>query len=270
MMIQLKPDEHDRIVRHMYTNFGVDLRQKQFLIESKISVACFKRQITSFAEYWQRLCGNSAESEEMRQELIDMLTTHYSYFYREEAHFNLLRQLLQDRVLPRQYPLSAWCAGCASGQEAYTLAMVLEEARQQGFLAGDYTVTGSDISAPSVAQAMRGHYPLADYVRLPEAWRKQYCFLVPGGCEVRRSLRDKVTFQQANLLDPTRPAGPFDFIFCRNVMIYFDEASCQRLLDRLRAALLPGGYLFLGHTEIFNEIAGFTYVMPAVYRKAGE
>ena len=269
-MIKLSSVEFELVAQMMYKQYGIDLRKKEYLVDSKLSVLCFLRHSPSFAEYWQLQNQIGPDGTAMRLELIDALTTHYTYFYREESHFKSLSGLIADGALPvHKTQLSAWCAGCSSGQEAYTLAMALEEARCQGILCQLWHVDGSDISEKSLETARKGAYAMADYVRLPKTWQQLFCFMSPKGFEVKRTLRDNVTFRQENLLAPAAMLAQYDLIFCRNVLIYFDKESTQKLLDRLSASLVPGGYLFLGHTEIFDHLPGFDYVMPAVYQKAG-
>lgn len=267
-MLELNTEEKALIVSYMYARCGIDLTGKDYLIASKVSVECFKLRINTFQEFWLRLSGTGAEAAELQQRLVDVLTTSYSYFYREEDHFKVLTDLVEEGKMPQSnQTLRGWCAGCAGGQEAYTLAMTLTTAANAGILQVPFKITASDVSKRALEQARKGHYPLADYVRLPESWRKAFCFIVPGGCEIRKSIRDVVNFKQENLLHPSEEEQGFDFIFCRNVLIYFNKESINQVIKVFRHALNPGGYLFLGHTEIFNELAGFNYLQPAVYQK---
>lgn len=267
-MLELNAEEKALVVSYMYTRCGIDLSDKDYLIASKVSVECFKLRINTFHEFWLRLSGTGAEAVALQQRLIDVLTTSYSYFYREEDHFKVLAKLVENGEIPKPgQPLRGWCAGCAGGQEAYTLAMTLTTAVNTGSLQAPFRITASDVSTRALEQARKGHYPMADYVRLPESWRKAFCFIVPGGCEIRKSIRDVINFKQENLLHPSEEEQGFDFIFCRNVLIYFNKESIKQVINVFWHALNPGGYLFLGHTEIFNELDGFSYLHPAVYQK---
>ena len=268
-MLELSTEEKALVVSYMYTRCGIDLKTKEYLVASKVGLECFKRHIGSFQEFWLKLSGHDAEAATLQQCLIDVLTTSYSYFYREEDHFEILTDLLAQGKLPMQGQdlLQGWCAGCAGGQEPYTLAMSLAAAARTGKLHTAYRITASDVSSKAIAQAKKGHYAMSDYVRLPEPWRKAFCFVVQWGCEIRKDIRDKVVFHQENLLQPQIADEYYDFVFCRNVLIYFDKDSSRKLLGILRRTLHPGGYLFLGHTEIFNEVPGFQYLAPAVYQK---
>lgn len=270
-MTKLSPEENALVAKYIYDKCGINLLGKAFLVESKIAVECFLLKIATFAEYWQRLNGTGSEAQRLQQRLLDALTTSYTYFYREETHFDYLTKLLSEKQLPiHKTALRGWCAGCANGQEAYSLAMALEAATTLGQLNVPYSIVGSDISQKAIKAARLAQYSMSDYVRLPEAWRKAYCFLLPNGCEIRRQLREKVEFRQENLVAPAALLRHYDFIFCRNVLIYFDEASTKRLINTLRQCLAPGGYLFLGHTEIFQKLPGFELVTTAVYKKVSE
>lgn len=266
-MIKLTDAEFGVITKYIFDTCGIDLSGKRFLVESKISTGCFVRHIDSFADFWKRL-DTGTEAGELQQWLVDMLTTNYSFFYREAEHFEFLEKLLLDKQLPiHRTQMDIWCAGCAKGQEAYSLAMLMEENRRKFLMKVPYRIVASDISKNAIEAAGIGKYSLADYVRLPEEWRTKYFHLLPRECEVKQVLRRCIEFRVENILEPKPQARRFDAVFCRNVMIYFNKQTCDKLLSVFYERLVPGGYLFLGHTEIFNHIAGFDYVMPAVYKK---
>ena len=270
-MIKLTDAEYELIMQYIYKHCGIDLSKKKFLVESKISTGCFIRHIDSFSEFWQRLSVSGEEGREMQQWLIDTLTTNYSFFNREADHFALMRTLIKNDQLPVHHTFfRIWCAGCAKGQEAYSLAMVFEDAFQSGLLEVPYSIVASDISQQAIKEALIGKYDMADYVRLPADWKAKYCYLLFKECEIKPFLRKKVEFRIENILAPVNLNNHrYDAIFCRNVMIYFDDQTCKKLLKIFYDRLVPGGYLFLGHTEIFDHISGFTYIEPAVYKKVG-
>lgn len=267
-MNKLSEEQFLQIVHYMYTYCGIDLHDKRFLVESKILVACFRLHLKSCAEFFDLLHG--PQRLDMEHLLVDLLTTNHTYFYREEAHFKLVEELISAGELPVQKKsLSCFCAGCSTGQEPYTLAMCLEQCSALGLLKVPYHIMATDVSEHAVQQAQRGHYKLADYVRLPKLWQQSYCYLLPGGFEVKQALRQKVTFKLGNLLDLGSAFSNFDLIFCRNVLIYFDLNSRQKVAQNLQAALLNDGYLFIGHTEMLPVQQGLSYQGPSVYKKAG-
>lgn len=259
-----------QVQKFMNQTCGISLKNKEYLINSKLGFLFFARKISSFAEFWKQMMKSDDEGMEMRQDVVDALTTNYSYFYREEEHFHYLQKLLWNHKLPHSPDgiCRAWSAGCSSGQEAYNIAMLLEDAQALKLLPGPYEVRGSDVSKKVIGMARNGRYNTADYVRLPEHWRNRYTWRLPEGCEVKKHLRDRVKFQVESVLNPVSPRL-YHFIFCRNMIIYLDEESTRRAIDTFRKCLLPGGYLFLGHTEILNDLPGFTYLVPSIYQKKG-
>jgi chemotaxis protein methyltransferase CheR len=201
--------------------------------------------------------------------LIDVLTTNKTSFFREPKHFELLR----DRLIPELYapgrPLRVWSAGCSSGEEAYTLAMVFD--MELGTDA-NVRILATDISARMLARARQGLYPEESLGTVPAAPRLRYfrCVRTAGAraYEVSPRLRARVRFARLNLMDDWPMRGRFDLICCRNVMIYFDRPTRQQLVDRFWSLLAPGGYFLAGHSESFAALEhGFEYVQPAVYRR---
>ncbi len=191
---------------------------------------------------------------------------------REPKHF----EFLLDRILPEIRPewgrssYRIWSAGCSSGEECYTLAMLLQDYADRGGWLPAFDVLGTDISENMVRKAAAGRYPVRELEKLPVLWQRKYCRTDADSLHFTLcpQIREKVRFRVMNLLKPTVGIGQYDLILCRNVMIYFDEASRKKLIDKLYQALRPNGYLFVGHTELLprnHEL--FEYVCPAVYRK---
>jgi chemotaxis protein methyltransferase CheR len=223
----------------------------------------------TFEAYLARVRGDARELAEM----IDLLTTNKTSFFREAAHFDYLR----DRLLPAlgPGPLRIWSAGCSSGEEPYTVAMVVREA--WGALASrDVKILATDISRRVLATAAAGVYPEALLGEVPPEllrrhWTRAEASGVRGaapGWRAGDGLRSLVTFAPLNLMGAWPMRGPFQAIFCRNVMIYFDKATQQALVNRYYDLLAPGGHLFVGHSESLSALSHrFTYVQPAVYRR---
>lgn len=247
---------------------GNDFGDKGLLVSSKMTMLCARLGYRHFYELWDDLSKTSIASAQLRQQVIDELTTSYSYFYREKAHFDLLARLVASGELPAgPGGLRVWSAGCATGEEAYNIAMTLEDARAADPLrAAAYEVVGSDISSEAIEAAERGRYDLANVARLPPHWRKLYCVRSGHHFDISASLRSHVEFRRENVFAP-RPDAPFDVVMCRNMLIYFDRASKERFLKLVRGRVRPGGYLFLGHTEIMGELDGFSYIEPSIWRR---
>jgi chemotaxis protein methyltransferase CheR len=200
--------------------------------------------------------------------LVDALTTNKTSFFREPKHFELLRERLLAELWVPGRPLRVWSAGCSSGEEAYTLAIVLAEELGSD---GDARILATDISARMLAHARRGVYGEESLSAVPAISRLTYFRPVGGperAAEVGPRLRSMVRFAQLNLMDPWPMSGPFDLICCRNVMMYFTKETQQALVDRFWEMLVPGGYFFGGHSESFAALRHrFQYVQPAVYCK---
>jgi chemotaxis protein methyltransferase CheR len=201
--------------------------------------------------------------------MIDALATNHTAFLREPDHFTFLR----EQVLPpfsNRASLEIWSAACSTGEEVWTLAMVLNEAMPSRRI----SITATDISNKALDSAQAGEYPLDRCQGIPAAWLSRY--FVPGSgpaktYRVAPRIRAQAGFRRINLVEPFSWPHPFPVIFCRNVMIYFDRQTQEQLVGRLAASLEPGGYLFVGHAESLTRIShSLDYVRPAVYRKPGK
>jgi chemotaxis protein methyltransferase CheR len=223
--------------------------------------------LRSLAAYEDRLRDPIHATEE-RIQLFDLATTNKTDFFREPAHF----AFLTDQALPElargrdRWTCRLWCAGCSSGQEVYTLAMVLDDYRlaHPGF---DFEIVATDISTRILREAIAATYPVALTEPIPPALRQRYLMRGTGKrsgfMRVVPELRAKVQFRRLNFMDDHYPLGELDVVFFRNVMIYFDRATQKKVLERQCKLLRPGGYLFVGHTE---SVAGLD--VPLVLRSS--
>lgn len=268
--IKLTAGEFAQIVAFMRKTCGVDMSSKETFVNSKMNVLCAQLGYPRFYNLWDDAQGQTMAAAYLRQQIVDALTTSYSYFFREDQHFAYLRRLIESGELPLgPGPLRAWSAGCATGEEAYNIAMVLEDARRAGLLPSGYCVVGSDIASGAVETARVGRYDAADVARMPLHWRSGYCMRCGQGFEVKAVLRENVEFRMENVLTP-RFDAPYDVVFCRNMLIYFDKESIGQLCRVLRGLVRPGGYLLVGHTEILGDVDGFTYLEPSIWRRNGQ
>lgn len=219
----------------------------------------------SYGEYF-RLLSEGRQPQEA-QIALDLLTTNETYFFREEKHFALLR----DRILPERRPgkvFRIWSAACSSGEEPYSLAMLLADQ----LASAPWEILASDISTRVLERARSGHYAIERAAKIPAAYLKAYCLKGVGHQDgsflVERSLRARVDFRQINLNETLPAIGEFDVIFLRNVMIYFEAETKRRVVDRLAPKLRPGGYLVIGHSESLNGVSEeLRQICPSVYRK---
>ncbi len=255
---QLKDSDFDALARLARREFGLSLAvSKKPLVASRLSRRLRARRLAAFQDYLQ-LLDNPAEADE-RLELISALTTNVTSFFREAHHFETLRTEILPELVNRtstRRRVRLWSAGCSSGQEAFSIAMTLldawPEAPQQ-----DVRILATDIDPKIVARARQASYPAADGDTIPARLRRFWTVSGQGGNtqgsdaqgRVSDEVRSLVTFAELNLVGDWPFRGQFDAIFCRNVAIYFDKETQQRLWQRLAERLTPGGLLCIGHSE---------------------
>ncbi|MBI5766908.1 MAG: protein-glutamate O-methyltransferase [Verrucomicrobia bacterium] len=253
---------------------------------SRISLGPDKRELVS-ARLGKRLRATNAPSlgaycellqspgaEEELGNLIDAISTNHTFFFREQAHFDFLRQTILPEMSARarieRWPrFHVWSAACSSGEEPYSIAMTLAGALPTW----PWHIEATDISRRILARATAAIYPEEPVARLPAEVVKAHFQRGYGPQEgfyrIKPALRDRVDFHHLNLLEgEPRFTEPFQVIFCRNVMIYFDRPTQEELVQRLARRLVPGGYLLVGHSESLTHIRhGLRMVRPAIYQK---
>ncbi|MBT9777823.1 methyltransferase domain-containing protein [Clostridium sp. MCC353] len=268
-MIRLSDREFEYIVHYVKEIYGIALEKKRVLIECRLNRELDKCGADSFSAYFRMV--ERDKSGKMGEEMIHRLTTHYTYFLREPQHFDFIR----DKILPeveKNGPRECyyiWCAGCATGEECYTLAMVLKDYESSGGRLPPYQIVATDISEKVLEQARKGCYPVKEMKGFPVSWQKKYCTVLGDGTfRLDGSLREKIQFRNQNLQEAPHPVRKYDLVLCRNVMIYFDADVRQKIVRSLEDSLRKGGYLLVGHSELLSrgnttlECAG-----PAVYKK---
>lgn len=243
---------------------GISLADsKKMLVCSRLGKRLAHHGLSNFREYFQRIASGQLDNE--LQVAVDLLTTNETYFFREPRHFDFLR----DRILPelKGRQIRVWSAACSSGEEPYSLAMLLAD--QLGD--SGWEVLASDLSSRVLERARRGHYSMERTQHIPKPYLRRFCLKGVGAQDgtllVDRTLRRHVTFRQVNLNGPLPSVGIFDVIFLRNVLIYFDLETKTRVVARLAKHLRPGGYLIVGHSESLSHLPeGMFVVQPSVYR----
>lgn len=263
--VPLSEEDFERFRRFIHDRAGISLTpHKRQMVSSRLQRRLRHLGLRSFHAYLEHISEPSQDRE--RQHLVDLLTTNETYFYREPAHFEFL---LKD-ILPayRGSPMRVWSAACSSGEEVYTLAMVLAE----GLGMGDWRILGSDISSRMVEAARQGLYPLERAKRLPTDWLGKYCLKgvrsQVGNLLIDPRLKARVHLEQRNLKRPLADGERFDVVFLRNVLIYFDIPTKQQVIDGLTRAIQPGGYLFISHVESLHSLkTKLEMVRPSVFRK---
>jgi len=251
----------------IYQYAGIHMNaSKKALVEGRLRKRLVALKLGNYAEYYKIIKNDNLPNE--RQRFIDLLTTNETWFFREEKHFSFLDEKLAE--MPPQQPVSIWSAACSSGQEPYSLAMQMTESRT---LQRPWDILATDISTDILTTARKGIYfkekikglskqQIYKYMLKGVRTQADYLAIVP-------ELKKKVEFRHFNLLESTLPTKKFDFIFCRNVLIYFDAEHKLKVIKRLAGCLKSGGYLMTGHAEsllgIYDELQ---VVKPSIYQKS--
>lgn len=272
-MLEINQADFVKLINFVHKNFGIDLSKKKQLIQSRLQSTLVSKGYTNFTQYVDYITKtkNKADIEIM----MNKLTTNYTYFLREKEHFDFF----QNTILPylvstkKNKTLSIWSAGCSSGEEPYTISMYIKDFLGSQASMWDTRVLATDISMNVLSTAQKGEYDIEALKNLPEPWKKRFFTRSlsgnPAMVNVSNDLKNNVIFRTFNLMEPIKFKIPFDVIFCRNVMIYFDQPTKDALINRFFNATNPGGYLLIGHSESVNHSsAKYKYVMPAIYRKS--
>jgi len=255
-----------RIAQLVYERSGITLHDgKRPLVVARLQKRLRALALETFAQYLKYLDGDKGSEELVL--LLDAIATNHTYFFREEQHFKLLAEKIVPKHRQTRQPLNIWCAACSTGEEPYTIAMTLGELNPPM----DFRMLASDISTKALRAAQAGVYKMQAVEKLPiEILRKYFekgMGDTAGFARVRKELRDNITFKHINLLEVPAFDTKFDVIFCRNVMIYFDRAVQQRVVNALERHLRPGGYLFISHSESLNGVThGMRWIAPAAYQ----
>jgi chemotaxis protein methyltransferase CheR len=267
----LTDSEFDRLRQVVRELTGIALTEaKRELVYSRLARRLRKLKLSSFSEYCAMV--EIGHGDEL-QELTNAITTNLTSFFRERYHFEQLAtealpQLIKDRAATRRARI--WSAGCSTGEEPYSLAIVLREAFER-LSNWDVRLLATDIDSKVLETAAAGTYP-EERLKGPDAARIARWFTQVENDATHRIARDElkslITFKQLNLFDTWPMKGPFDVIFCRNVVIYFDKDTQRKLFDRMADIQEPGGWLFIGHSEnLFNVTKRYKLVGRTVYRR---
>lgn len=270
-MINLTDKEFQTLVSFVHTKYGINLEKKRILIEGRMSNMLKERGFATFQQYMDVLFKDRSGAEVTT--LLNKLTTNHTFFMREIEHFDYMKTqvlpLFEQSIKTRE--MRIWSAGCSSGQEPYTIAMALSEYFGMRKSQWKITIQATDISMNALEKAKKATYTLDELKDVPEAWRKKYFVDNKNGTHTLcDALRKDISFSTLNLMEPMSFAKPFDLIFCRNVMIYFDAPTKDKLINKFYDVTAMGGFLFIGHSEVINrETAKYTYIRPAIYQKRG-
>ena len=274
--LELSDAEYQTIANFVHKESGINLLDgKKELIRARLTKRISQLEMRNFKSYFQYVMGDKTGDELVF--LLDALATNLTSFWREPQHFDFMTKTFIPELEAKRRRsggprLRIWSAACSSGEEPYTIAMVVLEKSQYFANGGDFRILATDLSTKVLNVAKRGQYgpesvknippiPLGRYLVRHESEKGHIWAIKP---EVRRI----ISFRRFNLMDPMPFKGPMDLIFCRNVMIYFDRETIADLVEKFHNLLEMGGYLFIGHSESLSGLTHkFQYVAPCIYRR---
>ncbi len=262
--------EFQRIVTYVKRNFGIDLSQKRVLVGGRLENYLVRNGYANYNEFMEKVEKNPKGSE--ATDLINILTTNHTYFMRESEHFDFMKNVALPWAKSKAMgtkDLRVWCGASSTGEEPYTLAMIIKDFFGVENSAWDTRLLATDISMKVLGHASKGVYLREDVEPLPASWKKRYFKQISQEeFRVKDELKKEVIFRQFNLMDPITFKKRFHIVFLRNVMIYFQDDTKYQLIQRIYDHMEPGGYLFIGLTErLDRQMVKFNYVQPSIYRK---
>lgn len=256
-----------RLANFIHSNYGIDLSQKRQLITGRLSTTIRQKGYRNFSDFVDHLL-NVKDNDEITL-VLNKLTTNYTFFMREKEHLDYFCNSILPELVRRHQKdktLAIWSAGCSSGEEPYNISMFLFDYLGAQAKDWDTRILATDISEQALASGKRGVYELPDTI--PASWRSKYFIDNKDGTHtVAPMVKNNVIFQRFNLMDPIRFKRKFDLIFCRNVMIYFDQPTKDALVQRFYDATVPGGYLLISYSENLSQQTPYRRLAPATFVK---
>ena len=271
---ELRDIDYERISRLVYEQCGINLHEgKRELIKARLGKRLREGNFRSFGDYYSYVTTDVGTDELIS--MIDSLSTNLTYFFREESHFQKLRQIIPEMLntpahTGQSEKLRIWSAGCSTGEEPYSLAMTVCEFAHGS--SNEVKIIATDISTRVLQTAVKGVFNQEKLKNVSSVMLKKYFQMGSGRWEghyrIKKNISDMIQFSRFNLMDAPPSGYHFDIIFCRNVMIYFDKVTQAALVNRFYRCLNKGGHLFIGHSESLTGLSHeFKYIEPSVYRK---
>jgi chemotaxis protein methyltransferase CheR len=281
-IIQISDREFKLISELVYEKFGINLSdKKKALVSGRLNKLIKKLGFTNFSDYYEAVINDNSGNSLLY--MIDKISTNHSFFFRESDHFDFLKAVVLPEIFKELreknlYALRIWSAGCAAGEEAYSISMIMDEFFSFERMKWDIGILATDISLSALKQAEEGLYQQEKIKMVPKHFIKKYLNRLKTDhsedlnlYSVNPKIKEMVLFKRLNLMRESYPfKGKFHIIFCRNVMIYFDQETRRELIARLHRYMHEGAYLFIGHSEsLGRDNSLYQYIQPAVYRKCG-
>ncbi len=273
-MIQITEQEFSKLTEYIHTEYGIELKkEKQLLLMGRLHKLLVELGFKTFTDYYNYL--TSDKTGEASSVLIDKVSTNHTFFMREPDHFEYLKNTILPKLKQKKEQINnrdirLWCAASSTGEEPYTLAMILTEFFETEGQYWDKKLLATDISNKVLEIAKRGVYEKDRIQPLPSMWKLRYFQNYDNNhVKVIDDIKKEVIYRRFNLMTPTFIfKKKFDIIFCRNVMIYFNQLTKDQLVEKMYQCTAPGGYLFIGHAESLNlKKTNYKFIMPAVYQK---
>jgi len=277
-IIQISMADFSRLGKMLTGRFGIKLPpEKRILFQSRLQTRLRELKMDSFGKY-REFVLNPANTEEELNKMIEYISTNKTEFFREVQHFDVLKSVVLPDLCHRPSPsgdcmIRCWSAGCSTGQEAFSLAMTMEEFKRSYAGIIDYSIDASDVSSRVLGIARAGIYPFSQSEQIPPAYLKSYVLKSKDAqnprIRIAKSVREKVRFAYGNLMDKHYALNQhFHIIFIRNTLIYFDREDQRLIMGRVLDCLKPGGYLFVGHSEsLIHSEWPISIVGPGLYQK---
>ncbi len=271
----LRERDFNKFSRYVYDTCGINLHGgKKQLLKARLGKILRQKDLRSFSQYYDHVVNDKSGNELIL--LLDSISTNLTYFFREPAHFEFLRKKALPEIMKRKNALGNnclrfWSAGCSSGEEPYSIAITVNEALDDR-RKWQIKVLATDLSTRVLATAGSGVYEKKKIEKIPYELKKGYFQKGDnkwkGYFRVKKQIREKICFQRLNFRENFCFKEPFDVIFCRNVMIYFDSQTKEVLVEKFFRHISEGGYLFIGHAESLSGLKHpFKYIQPSIYQK---
>jgi len=272
--IKMTSEDFDRLSSFVYKDLGIKMPvEKKIMLQSRLLKRLSELKINSFKEYLDFVFSKEGKVSEMII-MTDLITTNKTDFFREPNHFEFLKNIALPEIIAKKTKkkIKFWSAGCSSGEEPYTIAMVLSEFLEN-YPSYDFLIHATDLSIRMLEKASLAIYGMDRINDIPLSAKKKFLLKSknPTNKTVRivPQLRKKVIFQRLNFMDPFYQFDDyFDIVFCRNVIIYFDRITQEKVINKIADHLKPGGYFFLGHSEsITNMDVPLKHIKPTIFQK---
>jgi len=274
---KISPTQFNFLANYLSTKYGLNIpTEKTVLLESRLISRLNMLKLGSIEEYINYVFKSKHGLEEY-QMFVEQITTHKTFFFRENYQFEFLKGILPDYVKKcgSNRQLNIWSAGCSTGEEVYTIGVVMNEKKNEMPLF-DYKITGTDISIPSLKKAAKGLFSMNELENMPDGIQSKYFNTLTKSGEAflqfnSPEVKSRISLGMLNLNKKNyNLSNTFDFIFCRNVTIYFNAKTRNNVLERIVSKLKPGGYLFLGHSETaLGTNLPVKSIQPTIYQKIG-